>query len=161
MPLTGVNIDLPLQAHIPTDYVANERLRLQLYRRMGNIASIAEIAVLAQELTDRFGPLPKAVENLMFQLHLKVLAAQAQISTIGRDRERGNIVLKSDGGTFRSTCFAEETRQYGCGAAPRGAHCQRRHVAHQVGESVAGDSRNLMPPEHVLQWFGSSPSSTS
>ena len=96
MPLTGVNIDLPLQAHVPTDYVTNEGLRLQLYRRMGNITSAAEIDALAQELADRFGPLPKAVENLMFQLHLKVLAAKAQVSAIVRDRERNNIVLKCE-----------------------------------------------------------------
>jgi transcription-repair coupling factor (superfamily II helicase) len=94
--LTGVNIDLPLQAHIPTDYVSAEGLRLQLYRRMGTIGSAADIDALAQELGDRFGPLPKPVENLMFQLQLKVLAAKAQITTIGRDRERGNIVLKSE-----------------------------------------------------------------
>jgi transcription-repair coupling factor (superfamily II helicase) len=96
MPLTGVNIDLPLQAHVPTDYVTNEGLRLQLYRRMGNITLAGEIDALAQELADRFGPLPKAVENLMFQLHLKVLAAKAQVSAIVRDRERNNIVIKSE-----------------------------------------------------------------
>ncbi len=96
MPLTGVNIDLPLQAHVPTDYVTNEGLRLQLYRRMGNITAAEEIDALSQELTDRFGPPPKAVENLMFQLHLKVLAAKAQVSAIVRDRERNNIVLKCD-----------------------------------------------------------------
>ena len=96
MPLTGVNIDLPLQAHVPTDYVTNEGLRLQLYRRMGNITAAQEIDALAQELADRFGPPPKAVENLMFQLHLKVLAARAQVSAIVRDRERNNIVIKSE-----------------------------------------------------------------
>jgi transcription-repair coupling factor (superfamily II helicase) len=96
MPLTGVNIDLPLQAHLPAEYVGNDGLRLQLYRRMGNINSAQEIDALAQELTDRFGPPPKAVENLMFQLHLKVLAAQAQVSAIVRDRERNNIVLKCE-----------------------------------------------------------------
>ncbi len=96
MPLGGVNIDLPLQAHLPGDYVSNEGLRMQLYRRMGNIASATEIDALTQELADRFGPLPAAVENLMFQLHLKVLAAKAQIAAIVRDRERGNIVLKSE-----------------------------------------------------------------
>lgn len=94
--LGGVNIDLPLQAHIPDDYVTAEGLRLQLYRRMGNITSADEIDALGQELIDRFGPLPKAVENLLFQLHLKVLAAKAGITTIGRDRERGNIVLKAE-----------------------------------------------------------------
>ncbi|CAG0932266.1 Transcription-repair-coupling factor [Thermoflexales bacterium] len=96
MPLTGVNIDLPLQAHVPTDYVMNEGLRLQLYRRMGNITAAEEIDALAQELADRFGPPPKAVENLMFQLHLKVLAARAQVSAIVRDRERNNLVLKCE-----------------------------------------------------------------
>ena len=96
MPLIGVNIDLPLQAHVPTDYVLNEGLRLQLYRRMGNITAAEEIDALAQELADRFGPLPKSVENLMFQLHLKVLAAQAQVTAIVRDRERNNIVIKSE-----------------------------------------------------------------
>jgi transcription-repair coupling factor (superfamily II helicase) len=96
MPLTGVNIDLPLQAHVPTDYVTNEGLRLQLYRRMGNITAAEEIDALGQELADRFGPPPKAVENLMFQLHLKVLAAQAQVSAIVRDRERNNIVIKCE-----------------------------------------------------------------
>ena len=96
MPLTGVNIDLPLQAHLPAEYVGNEGLRLQLYRRMGNIVAAEEIDALAQELADRFGPLPKPVENLMFQLHLKVLAAKARVSGIVRDRERNNIVLKSE-----------------------------------------------------------------
>ena len=94
--LGGVNIDLPLQAHLPDTFVTAEGLRLQLYRRMGNISALSEIDALSQELADRFGPLPKPVENLMFQLHLKVLAAQARITTIGRDRERGNIVLKSE-----------------------------------------------------------------
>jgi hypothetical protein len=36
------------------------------------------------------------VENLMFQLHLKVLAAKARVGGIVRDRERNNIVLKSE-----------------------------------------------------------------
>jgi transcription-repair coupling factor (superfamily II helicase) len=96
MPLMGVNIDLPLQAHLPAEYVGNEGLRLQLYRRMGNLVAAEEIDALAQELSDRFGPLTKPVENLMFQLHLKVLAAKAQVSAIVRDRERNNIVLKSE-----------------------------------------------------------------
>ncbi len=79
-----------------TDYVSNEGLRLQLYRRMGNITAAEEIDALVQELIDRFGPLPQPVENLVFQLHLKVLAAGAHLTSIVRDRERGNIVLKSE-----------------------------------------------------------------
>lgn len=96
MALSGVNIDLPLEAYIPSGYVNAEGLRLQLYRRMGNITSAIDIDALAQELADRFGPLPQPVENLMFQLHLKVLANNAHITAIVRDRERSNIVLKSE-----------------------------------------------------------------
>lgn len=96
MALSGVNIDLPLEAYIPSDYVGAEGLRLQLYRRMGNITSAIDIDALAQELADRFGPLPQPVENLMFQLHLKVLANNAHITAIVRDRERSSIVLKSE-----------------------------------------------------------------
>jgi transcription-repair coupling factor (superfamily II helicase) len=93
--LSGVNLDLPLQAYIPGDYIESEGLRLQFYRRMGNIAQMTEIDELAQELADRFGPLPKPTDNLMFQLHLKVLANQAQVSAIVRDRERSNLIIRS------------------------------------------------------------------
>ncbi|HZY43972.1 MAG TPA: transcription-repair coupling factor [Anaerolineae bacterium] len=94
--LTGVNLDLPLQAYIPTDYIGSESLRLQLYRRMGNIATPQEIDAMAQELADRFGPVPKSVDNLMFQLHLKVLAAHALVSAIVRDREHNRLVVRSE-----------------------------------------------------------------
>jgi transcription-repair coupling factor (superfamily II helicase) len=95
-PLTGVNLDLPLQAYISAEYIGSESLRLQLYRRMGNIATMTEIDAMSQELIDRFGPLPKSVENLMFQLHLKVLASKAQVTAIVRDREHNRLIVRSE-----------------------------------------------------------------
>ena len=95
-PITGVTLDLPLQAHLPEDYVPNDTLRLQLYRRMGNIGSEKEIGELESELSDRFGELPKPARNLMFQLRLKVLAAQARVKSIVRDRERDMLVIHCD-----------------------------------------------------------------
>ncbi len=94
--ITGVTLDLPLQAHLPVDYVPNDLLRLQLYRRMGNLASMKEIEELEKELGDRFGPLPKRAQNLMFQLRLKVLAAKARVRSIVRDRERNMLVIHAD-----------------------------------------------------------------
>jgi len=95
-PITGVTLDLPLQAHLPEDYVPNDTLRLQLYRRMGNIGSEKEIGELEIELSDRFGELPQPARNLMFQLRLKALAAQARVKSIVRDRERDMLVIHCD-----------------------------------------------------------------
>ncbi|MGH2592256.1 MAG: transcription-repair coupling factor, partial [Anaerolineae bacterium] len=95
-PITGVTLDLPLQAYLPEDYAPNDKLRLQLYRRMGNLASMKEIEELEKELNDRFGSLPKPVQNLTFQLRLKVLAAKARVKSIVRDRERNMLVIHAD-----------------------------------------------------------------
>ncbi len=95
-PITGVTLDLPLQAYLPQEYVPNDQLRLQLYRRMGNIGSEKEIGELETELGDRFGSPPQPVSNLMFQLRLKVLAARARAKSIVQDRERNMLVIHAD-----------------------------------------------------------------
>ena len=46
---------------------------------------------VGQELAERFGPLPRPVQNLIFQLRVKILAVQASVSAIGT--ENGQIVL--------------------------------------------------------------------
>ncbi len=93
-PISSVTIDLPLAAYLPTDYVADDTLRLQLYRRLGGLASNDAIAEIEQELQDRFGPLPEPTQALMFQLRVKVLAQKAGASSI--TLEGGQMVIKSD-----------------------------------------------------------------
>lgn len=75
-------IDLPLAAYVPIDYIPDPALRLRLYRRMAGLESLAEIDEMAIELADRFGPIPDPVDNLLYQLRVKVLAAPAGITTI-------------------------------------------------------------------------------
>jgi transcription-repair coupling factor (superfamily II helicase) len=77
-----VTIDLPLPVYIPGDYVPDHNLRLQLYRRMAGLSTLEQIEAIAEELADRFGPIPDPVDNLLFQLRLKVLAAQARVESI-------------------------------------------------------------------------------
>ncbi|MBN1439178.1 MAG: transcription-repair coupling factor [Anaerolineales bacterium] len=76
------SVDLPLAAALPEDYVPDRDLRLRLYRRMAEIAAEEELAALRRELVDRFGPLPEAAENLLFQLRVKVLAQQAGVDVV-------------------------------------------------------------------------------
>jgi transcription-repair coupling factor (superfamily II helicase) len=87
-----VTIDLPLNVLIPPDYVTDDQLRLQLYRRLAGLTTLAAIDEIAHELADRFGPLPVPVDNLLYQLRLKVLAAQAGVESIGV--EDGQITLR-------------------------------------------------------------------
>jgi transcription-repair coupling factor (superfamily II helicase) len=63
--LAEVRVDLPVDAHIPHDYVPGERLRLEAYRKIAAAPDDAALAAVTDELTDRYGPPPVEVENLM------------------------------------------------------------------------------------------------
>jgi transcription-repair coupling factor (superfamily II helicase) len=96
IPLTeGTQINLPLPVYLPEDYVPEESLRLQLYRRMAGLLNQEEIAAMTQELEDRFGELPEPVANLLYQLRLKALALESGVQAISIDS--GQIVIKAEG----------------------------------------------------------------
>jgi transcription-repair coupling factor (superfamily II helicase) len=89
-----VQLDLPLAAGLPTSYVGDESLRLQLYRRIAGLHTPGEIDDMAAELADRFGPLPPAVVDLLYQVKVKVLALRAGVTSIGRDHDQ--LVIRSE-----------------------------------------------------------------
>ena len=68
-------VDLPVDAHLPHDYVPGERLRLEAYRRLAAAGDAAAIDAVRAELVDRYGPVPLPVENLLavaaFRAHAK------------------------------------------------------------------------------------------
>ena len=66
-------IDLPLVAHLPEDYVADETGRLEAYRRLGAVAELVEVADIEAEWIDRYGPIPEAAQTL---LHIALLRAE-------------------------------------------------------------------------------------
>src|SRR5437588_2400535 len=64
-PPADIKIDIPLDAHLPADYVAREELRLEAYRRLAAVTSHAEVEDIAAEWLDRYGPPPPAAEALL------------------------------------------------------------------------------------------------
>jgi transcription-repair coupling factor (superfamily II helicase) len=60
-----VRIDLPVDAHLPHGYVPGERLRLDAYRRLAAARTDDEVDAVRAELRDRFGELPREVDNLL------------------------------------------------------------------------------------------------
>ncbi|MCU0464937.1 MAG: transcription-repair coupling factor, partial [Anaerolineae bacterium] len=88
----GIQIDLPLQAYLPEDWIAEMELRLQLYRRIGSLTRLDEVQALREELRDRFGTLPNAADGLLYQIEVKLLAQLA--GATGIQARRGVIHIK-------------------------------------------------------------------
>jgi transcription-repair coupling factor (superfamily II helicase) len=76
------SIVLPLDAHIPEEYVPNLNTRLSLYHRLAKVEHVEELTEIARELQDRFGPLSEPVENLLYIVKIKVLAARAEVGSV-------------------------------------------------------------------------------
>jgi transcription-repair coupling factor (superfamily II helicase) len=76
------SISLPLDAHMPEEYIPNLNTRLSLYHRLAKVEDIEDLADMARELRDRFGSLPEPVENLLYTVKIKVLAMQAKVSSV-------------------------------------------------------------------------------
>ncbi len=77
-----VDIDLPIEAYLPDDYVPDLRHKIDLYRRMTRINHAAEIAQFREELIDRFGPLPDAASRMTQLCELRLDAAAWGIQSI-------------------------------------------------------------------------------
>ncbi len=86
------SISLPLTAHIPEGYVSNLNTRLSLYHKLAKAEHIEEVADIAQELKDRFGALPRPVENLLYMVRIKALAIRSKVSSISTQGRQ--IVIK-------------------------------------------------------------------
>jgi len=89
---TPINVDLPIPASIPPDYVSDKDMRLRLYRRLADMQTIEEIDALEAEFSDRFGPPPEEIHNLLYQMKIKLYAIRAGLSSISS--ENGQLVLR-------------------------------------------------------------------
>ena len=93
-------IELPLDAHLPTDYVDSERLRLDIYRRLADAASYEVLTEIEEELVDRFGPLPIPAKELIAVASLRLLAKNleiADISMVGKNLRLSPVALAESG----------------------------------------------------------------
>ncbi len=90
-----VNVDLPINASIPSEYVPDKNMRLHLYRRIADLRSLDEIEAIFEEFNDRFGIPPRPVRNLLYQLKIKLLAEMTDVTSV--NVENSQIVLRFRG----------------------------------------------------------------
>ncbi|MFQ3224590.1 MAG: transcription-repair coupling factor (superfamily II helicase) [Lentimonas sp.] len=80
--------DQLIEAALPADYVAEPRLRIDLYRRLALANTDAIIQEIAEELADRFGKLPRATQALIEVSRVRVFAEGAGVRRVESESER-------------------------------------------------------------------------
>ncbi len=77
-----VTLELPVDAHVPQEYIAHERLRLEAYRKIAEAATTTAIEEVRAELTDRYGPPPEPVQNLFEVAAFRNLAREHGLTDV-------------------------------------------------------------------------------
>jgi transcription-repair coupling factor (superfamily II helicase) len=77
-----VQIDVPVTAHLPRDYVARDDVRMEAYRRLAAVTTDADVDDVRAEWEDRYGPPPAPALALLDVAHLRVAALQRGIRAI-------------------------------------------------------------------------------
>lgn len=79
---TDTQVEISVNAFIPSTYMADVRDKMETYRRIADAADPDVLAELAEELTDRFGPLPEPVHNLLRVARVRALGQQIGVESI-------------------------------------------------------------------------------
>lgn len=80
--LDEVRIELPVDAHLPYDYIPSERLRLEMYKRLAEVRTDEDVDLLAEEMVDRYGEPPVEVVSLQLVARFRARARQAGIGEV-------------------------------------------------------------------------------
>ena len=82
-----VDIDLPVEAFLPDDFIPDPRQKIDLYRRLTRVEAYEQLTLIRDEILDRFGRPPEAVERLLVLAERRLDAAVWQIESIFLDGE--------------------------------------------------------------------------
>ncbi|HIW95055.1 MAG TPA: transcription-repair coupling factor, partial [Candidatus Corynebacterium gallistercoris] len=77
-----IRVDLPLDAHIPAEYIVSERLRLEAYRKFAQAESEEAIATVLEELTDRYGTPPEQIQMIAVVSRLRLLCRDLNVHEV-------------------------------------------------------------------------------
>ena len=82
-------VDLNVDAFIPASYIPNEYQKLDIYKRIASIENEEEMDDMLEELIDRFGDVPRKVQQLLHIALLKALAHQAYVVSV---EQKGDVI---------------------------------------------------------------------
>jgi transcription-repair coupling factor (superfamily II helicase) len=134
-----------MNAHLPSDYVTREDLRLEAYRRLATVTTHQEVDDIKDEWLDRYGPLPPAAEALLDVGHLRAECARTGIRevAVARDVARMSPLVLRTAARIRlqrrapKAVYKEDLQQLVL-PIPRGAN-SAEYVATLLAELVPAD----------------------
>ncbi|MDR1236635.1 MAG: transcription-repair coupling factor [Propionibacteriaceae bacterium] len=88
-PEPELRIELPIDAHLPVDYIESERLRLEMYKRLAQVSAPDDVAAVRDELLDRYGNPPAEVEALLRVTSFRVKARSFGLEEVAT---QGNFI---------------------------------------------------------------------
>ena len=84
-------IDLPLDAHLPRDYVSRDDVRMEAYRRLAAVTSQSDVDDVRSEWLDRYGPLPPAAEALLAVARLRAECVRVRATSLSVQKGMARI----------------------------------------------------------------------
>ena len=97
-----VNLQLKGAAYIPEEYVQDDKVVLELYRRLDEARKDEVIDQLEAEMVDRFGPLPLPAQRMFEEAKLRLLARLARVPFAGLAHDAARVILKLFGWDLRA-----------------------------------------------------------
>jgi len=92
----NIQIELPLSAYIPRNYIRSEAQRVMLYRLIGGIRNSEEAEKIRADLEKKHGRLPETVKNIVDIGEIKYLAKEALIEKVYFSGSKGIVFKKPD-----------------------------------------------------------------
>ena len=77
-----IKIELPIDAHLPHDYIESERLRLEMYKRLAEVRTDADVDEIREELIDRYGEPPAPVASILEVARFRARMREAKLTDV-------------------------------------------------------------------------------
>ena len=105
-----VQIDLNVSSYIPDEYIENPSQKIEIYQNIALCRTEEDIQNVTDEVLDRYGSMPKEIENLLEVARIKMLAREAYVLKINQKQE--NVVFHFEKERFNVECIDKLMKIY-------------------------------------------------
>ena len=105
-----VQIDLNVSSYIPDEYIENPSQKIEIYQNIALCRTEEDIQNVTDEVLDRYGTMPKEIENLLEVARIKMLARAAYVLKINQKQE--NVVFHFEKDNFNVDCIDKLMKIY-------------------------------------------------